>query len=246
MILALVTPGALVEGREVRLAEGEVHHFRVRRVREGDPVGLRDGKGGLGEGRVVGDAHEGCVVVERAHVEPPPPVLGLAVGAGDKDRFQWLVEKAAELGVTDVIPLETERTAGVGNRVRGEHVEKLQRRALEAIKQSGASWAPVVHMPHTLPELVARHRTGARWLADATGHHPPGIGPGAGVWAAIGPEGGFAEAEKRLLLDAGWVPVRLGDHVLRFETAGLVVAAHAHAARAAGGPTDQPTTRSTD
>lgn len=231
MILALAPAGSLAAGREVRLPQAEVHHWRVRRVREGDPVGLRDGKGGVAAGRVVGDPHEGCVLVDEARVEPPPPTLGLAVGAGDKDRFQWLAEKAAELGVTDLVPLETERTAGVGNRVRGEHVEKLQRKALEAIKQSGAAWAPVVHLPHTLAELIARHRTGVRWLADAAGTHLVAVAADAPAWVAIGPEGGFSEAEKRLLVNEGWSPVRLGDQVLRFETAGVAAAALIWAAR---------------
>ena len=68
--------------------------------------------------------------------------LTLAVGAGDRDRFAWLVEKAVELGVTAVVPLETERTAGVATRVATtQHLAKLRRQALEAIKQCGAAWA---------------------------------------------------------------------------------------------------------
>ena len=56
--------------------------------------------------------------IESVEQVPPPPPLCLAVGAGDRDRFAWLVEKAAELGATRVVPLETERTAGVANRLR--------------------------------------------------------------------------------------------------------------------------------
>ena len=69
------------------------------------------------------------------------PSSTLAVGAGDRDRFGWLVEKAAELGVTTLVPIETARTTGVATRLRGKHLEKLRRQALEAIKQSGAPWA---------------------------------------------------------------------------------------------------------
>ena len=50
-----------------------------------------------------------------------PPELTLAVGAGDRERFAWLVEKAVELGVTAIVPLETERTAGVATRLRAAH-----------------------------------------------------------------------------------------------------------------------------
>jgi 16S rRNA (uracil1498-N3)-methyltransferase len=155
---------------------------------------------------------------------PRPAVRGLAVAAGDRERFAWLVEKAAELGVTDIVPLETERTDGVSTRVRGQHVDKLQRRAFEAIKQSGSAWAPVVHLPHTLAELVSRHRDGVRWLADARGDSPLSVPTDEEAWTAIGPEGGFSETERRMLRDEGWSPVRLGAHTLRFETAALVAA----------------------
>ena len=88
------------------------------------------------------------------------------MGAGDRDRFAWLVEKATELGVTSVIPLETERTAGVASRVRTQHLERLRRHALEAVKQSGAAWATRVEEPVSLGEIAARPIVGQGWVAD--------------------------------------------------------------------------------
>lgn len=231
VITLLVEPGSLVAGRSVTLPPEESHHLRVRRTRVGDALRLLDGHGTVGLGRLDGDVREGRVLIESVEPVAQPAALGLAVGAGDRERFLWLVEKAAEVGVTDLIPLETERTSGVGNRVRGEHTDRLQRRAREAIKQSGAAWAPVVHLPHTIAELIARHRLGTRWLADAAGSTPappPGHAP---VWIAVGPEGGFSEAERRLLMDEGWTAVRLGPHTLRFETAALAAAVMAGANR---------------
>lgn len=227
----LVEPGSLVAGRAVRLEPDETHHLRVRRTRVGDTLQLLDGHGAVGRGRLDGDLREGRVVIESVDTVAPPAALGLAVGAGDRERFLWLVEKAAEVGVTDLIPLETERTSGVGHRVRGEHTDRLQRRAREAIKQSGAAWAPVIHLPHTIAELVARHRLGTRWLADAAGRPPAPPPEDAPVWIAVGPEGGFTEAERRLLMDEGWTAVRLGPHTLRFETAALAAAVMAGANR---------------
>jgi 16S rRNA (uracil1498-N3)-methyltransferase len=192
---------------------------------------LLDGKGAVAGGEIVGEVNDGRIRLDTVERRPAPAQLGLAVGAGDRDRFGWLVEKAAELGVSDLIPLETERTAGVSTRVRGEHVEKLQRRAIEAIKQSGAAWAPTVHLPHTLAELLARHRSGMRWLADVEGSRPAAPDPHTTVWIAVGPEGGFTEAERRLLLDEGWMGVRLSSQTLRFETAAVTAAALAALAR---------------
>lgn len=231
VITLLVEPGLLAAGARISLPRSETHHLRVRRARAGEPVRLVDGQGRVATGALVGDAAAGVVLVEEYQEAPAPDPLLLAVGSGDRDRFAWLAEKTGELGVTDLIPLETERTQGVGARVRGEHVERLQRRSREAIKQSGATWAPVVHLPHTLAELLARHTAPVRWLADPGGTGPILPAPGSPVLIAVGPEGGFTAAERRLLEDAGYHPVRLGAHTLRFETAAIAAAVVAHALR---------------
>ena len=225
-VITLLAPaGTLVAGAELQLEPDERHHLRVRRARTGDPVRLFDGKGTTATGTVEGGPHAGKIRLDSVEHRSEPVQLGIAAGAGDRDRFAWLVEKAAELGVSDLIPLETERTTGVSTRVRGEHIEKLQRRALEAIKQSGSAWAPTVHLPHSVAELVSRHRNGVRWLADLEGRRPELPDPHAPVWIAVGPEGGFTEAERRVLLDEGWVRIRLSGHTLRFETAAVAAAA---------------------
>jgi len=224
MITVLVDPGTLVAGQEARLAEAESHHLRVRRVQGGEQVRLLDGAGRVAQGRVIGDPREGRVAVETCAVHAAPRALVLAVGSGDRERFGWLVEKAAELGVTDIIPLETERTVGVATKVRDDHVAKLQRRALEAIKQSGAPWAPTVHPVHTLAALLERPGGETRWLADADGAAPAFADRAAALLMVVGPEGGLSSDERAALLGAGFSPVRLGPHVLRFETAAVAVA----------------------
>ena len=224
MIIVLVEPEILAAGREVRLAETEAHHLRVRRVRDGARVRLMDGEGRVAQGLVIGNPEDGRLVVEACEVRVPPAVLLLAVGSGDRERFGWLVEKAAELGVTDIIPLETERTAGVATKVRDEHLAKLQRRAREAIKQSGAPWAPRVHPVHTIGALVARPGSETRWLADADGGTPSLADPASALLVVVGPEGGLSGGERATLLGAGFSPIRLGPHVLRFETAAMAAA----------------------
>jgi 16S rRNA (uracil1498-N3)-methyltransferase len=225
MITLLVEAGVLAPERRVQLNEAERHHLKVRRARDGEKVRLLDGRGGAGEGTLVGHPSDGMVLVSAINVVPVPVTRGIAVAAGDRDRFAWLVEKAAELGVTDLIPLETERTAGVASRVREQHIERFQRRALEAIKQSGAAWAPVVHPPLTVGDLATSRSEGIRWLADPGGATPAMIPVAAPAWTAVGPEGGFTDAERATLERAGWTPVRLGRHILRFETAAVVAAA---------------------
>ncbi len=234
MITVLVPAGIHPAGSRAPIDESEAHHLRVRRVAAGEPVGLRDGVGLVGTGRTVQQGGAWLVEVDAAAAAPRPAELVLAVGAGDRERFAWLVEKATELGVTAVVPLQTERTAGVATRVREQHLEKLRRQALETLKQCGAAWAPAVEPPIELALFLQRQRSGILWLADPTGEPPTAALDTAPVTVVVGPEGGLSEAEQEALLAAGFQPRALGAHTLRFETAALAAAVTVTTARLRG------------
>lgn len=230
MISVLVPPAGLVPGGVLQLEPEEAHHLRVRRVAAGERLRLLDGVGGVGQGTFGPDAAGATVRVDQVdRVEPPRP-LRLLVGAGDRDRFGWLAEKCAETGVTELHPVESARAQAVAARLRPAHLERLARRARGAIKQSGAAWAPVVGALASLEEAIARAGDGPRWLADAAGE-PAGGMAAPPVAVAIGPEGGFTPEERALLVQAGFLPVRLGPHVMRFETAAVAAAVLARSAQ---------------
>ena len=213
-------PDALLE-----LPPDEVHHLRVRRAEPGEHLELRDGLGLVGEAILLeSTAKHALVRVVAARIDPPPPPLALLVAAGDRDRFGWLVEKAAELGVTRIVPVETARSSSVATRVGAAHVARLRRRALEATKQSGAAGAPVLDLPIPLPAAAELAAGAVRWLTDPAGEWPA-TGEPMPAAVMVGPEGGFTEQERDLVRGAGWTPRRLGDNVLRFETAALAAAA---------------------
>ena len=230
----LVPEGALVPGSRVVLDALEVHHLRVRRAGSGEAVRLLDGVGGVAEGTLELGRKEAVALVGAARREPEPLPLLLAIGAGERDRFAWVVEKAAELGVTEIVPLQTEHTRAVASRIRAAQVERFRRRTREAIKQCGATWAPTVRDPVPLGEFAEEPRTGLRWLAALGGGVPPARFGAEPVAIAIGPEGGFTSAERGILEGAGFVPIQLGDHVLRFETAALAAAVYTSIARKRG------------
>ncbi len=243
VITVLVPPGAVTpgarSGRRERLDDAEQHHLRVRRAHEGERVALRDGAGLVGIGRIaiVGKAWE--VEIENAERRARPAALTLAVGAGDRERFGWIVEKAVELGATRIVPLVTARAGDVASRLRESHVDKLRRQALEATKQCGAAWAVEVDAPVALAAFVERNTAersepGRRWLADAAGDAPPASLDGVPVTIVIGPEGGLEDQERAALLGAGFRPMALAAHTLRFETAALAAAAAVTAARLRG------------
>ncbi len=216
----LVAPGSLEPGRRLELPEEEAHHLRVRRATTGQAVRLLDGAGGIGEGMLAALGPRWAVTVGAVRLVPPPPALVLAVGAGDRERFALVVEKAAELGATAVIPLETDRSRNVAGRVRPGHLERLRQRGREALKQCSGAWAPDVSEPTPLDVLLAGAE-GARWVADGAGDLPPALGPASPVTVAVGPEGGLTEGERERLAGGGFAPVRLGPRILRFETAAI-------------------------
>lgn len=225
MIRLLVPAGALVQGETLRVDDDEAHHLEVRRVVEGSEVEALDGTGGRAVGVLHRDGKRWHVRVDSVTHEAHPAETLLAVGGGDKDRFLWLVEKAAELGVTTLVPIETTRSRHVENRLRQGTIEKARRRAREACKQSGNAWAPRIADVTPLEGLGLRHPNLAWWLADAAGAPAPtGIGATAIGWL-IGPEGGFV-ADDRTIFERELAPVRvtLGVHVLRFETAAIAAA----------------------
>jgi 16S rRNA (uracil1498-N3)-methyltransferase len=243
VITVLVPPGVVppgaAAGRRERLDDTEQHHLRVRRAHEGERVALRDGAGLVGIGRIaiVGKAWE--VEIENAERRARPAALTLAVGAGDRERFGWVVEKAVELGVTRIVPLVTARTGDVATRVRASHLAKLRRQAVEATKQCGAAWAVEVDEPAALAAFIERNEMernepDLRWLADADGEVPPATLDGVAVSIVIGPEGGLEDQERAALLGAGFRPQSLAAHTLRFETAALAAAAAVATARLRG------------
>jgi 16S rRNA (uracil1498-N3)-methyltransferase len=227
----LIQRGSGAAGQRVSLEESEVHHLRVRRARVGEQVEVLDGAGVRGSGHIVQDGRDWRVDVVALEQEPAPAELVLAVGAGDRDRFGWLVEKSAELGVTSIVPLETAHTAGVATGLKSSHLPRLRQAALEALKQSGAAWVPTLEDPVRVEEFLRRPRAGAGWLADPDGGPFPATLDSEPLTIVVGPEGGFSERERGEIVGAGFSPVVLSGFTLRFETAALAAAAAAAQAR---------------
>ncbi|HKG34781.1 MAG TPA: RsmE family RNA methyltransferase [Gemmatimonadales bacterium] len=212
-------------GKRVSLDEHEIHHLKVRRAKDGEPVQVLDGAGLVGTGTLVQMGREWMVEVGSAELQPPPAPLTLAVAMGDRDRFSWMVEKSVELGVTRVVPLQSERTAGVVTRLKDVHLDRLRRSALDAIKQCGAAWVPAIDTPRTLSAFAGEPLGGTAWLADECGAPAPAALDDGAVTVIIGPEGGLTSTERDTAVAAGYQLVSLGLHTLRFETAAVAAAA---------------------
>ena len=244
-------PEAFTPGRlHVTLSREESAHLTsVLRLREGAEVFVFDGEG-----------HEFLCVVgpetrrrEREAVlrvaglaEPPhkesPLHLTLAPAMLKGEKFDLVVQKATELGVTRIVPVETERAevrlpGAPGEPAAAKRVARWRRIAVEAAKQSGrariADVRAPIHLTTLLSEvahdldggddelrLIFSERDG-RGLAETlagTGDAP------RRVTALVGPEGGWEDAELEQATTAGWHAVTLGGRTLRAETAAVVAA----------------------
>ena len=228
------------DGEVVPLENEEVRHVRALRLQADDPVRLTDGAGTLWRARLSsarGNSVE-CVLEEPVEPARRLPVT-LAFAVGQKAHVLWLVEKATELGVARLCPLEASRSRSVADAGRSAAFwRKTGRRAISALKQSGGAWLPLVEQPAEVDEFLARGLTdgggkaGPRVRLDADGRPLRNV---LHTWngypelsLVVGPEGGWTDAEAEAFDAAGYSRARLGPLVLRFETAalaGLAVAA---------------------
>ncbi|HUG91920.1 MAG TPA: RsmE family RNA methyltransferase [Planctomycetaceae bacterium] len=212
------------------LAGAEAHHLtNVLRASPGDRVVLFDGRGteALAEVAAVGRRTVELNILDRRTTldRRRPVILGTAVPKGD--RFRWLVEKAAELGVARLVPLRTERA--VVDPAAGK-LDKLRQTVIAACKQCGINRLMAIEAVTPWGQFVDREISGRRTLIGVPGGPPfaTELLAGSGddpLVLAIGPEGDFTPSEVQQALDAGAQPVSLGPNLLRVETAGIALAA---------------------
>jgi 16S rRNA (uracil1498-N3)-methyltransferase len=220
-----------VDGSQARLVGSEAHHLaHVMRAGCGDEVTLFDGSGAEFRARVERIERSQIVlaVLERQLVDRElARALVLLVALPKADRARWLVEKATELGVSQLVPLVTQRS---NDRQSPSALDKLRRAVVEASKQCGRNRLmqiadPIAHAEARPPAgalcLLAHPESGSS-LTEALRRAPQSAVP---VWLAVGPEGGFTPGEIDEALARSWQPVALGSRILRVETAAVAMAA---------------------
>jgi 16S rRNA (uracil1498-N3)-methyltransferase len=219
---------------EATLPEAAANHLvRVLRMTTGDRVNLFNGDGFdyAASLQLVGrGAARALIGARQPGIAEPALRLTLAQGIARGDKMDLILQKATELGVAALWPLWTERTEV---RLDAERAAKrlLHWRAViaSACEQCGRSRLPELAEPRSLATLPGSTTgTDLRLILDPQGETSIGqlTAPVDGaVVFAIGPEGGFSAAERRLLVDAGFIGLRLGPRILRTETAGLAAIA---------------------
>lgn len=206
-------------------AEESRHIVRVLRKKEGETLHITNGQGDLFEVRLVSPDLRKCTaeVVSVQRTEPKNYGLHIAVApTKNNDRYEWFLEKATEIGTTEITPLICVRSER--RSIKKERLEKVVR---SAMKQSLQTYLPKVNEPISFPDFVKKGHPGPLFMAHCAEENEKTalastIKPDTNIVLLIGPEGDFSPSEIALARQQGFLPVSLGPNRLRTETAAIV------------------------
>src|SRR5579863_9125219 len=202
---------------EVRCGRAEIsgddarHLTRVLRVETGQRYEISDNRNVyLAEIETARKEHVSFRTIEKLPPQSPTVRLILCAALIKFDHFEWMIEKATELGVSEIVPVETIRSERGLERAAHKRVERWRRIALEASQQARRAFLPEVSEPETLREALSRQAThrfaldenpAARLLNSAL---PAARDTQDTVALLIGPEGGWTDEERAQFIAAEW------------------------------------------
>ncbi len=228
-----------IQGKQIRITGKDVNHIRnVLRMQPGEEISVSNGEDGKEYRCGIERLEEDEIIcslrfIKEEGVELPSRVY-LFQGLPKGDKMEWIIQKAVELGVYEIIPVAAKRSV-----VRLEGKKAFQKTARwqgiseAAAKQSKRAVIPKVQQPIAFKEAIACCRNMEIKLIpyelaegmNATREIFSSLKAGQDIALFIGPEGGFEEQEISLAKEAGVIPITLGKRILRTETAGLTVLA---------------------
>lgn len=231
-----VPPDAFADGSAVITGDLFRHMARVLRLKIGTPVVLADGAGNEFAGTIEEVGKEKLVVTldgsSVAAAAAAGPGITLYQGLPKGDKMELILQKTTELGVAEIIPFAAARSVA---RIRkGEETGKVarwQRIAREAARQSGRPSVPRVSLAGDLAEAVrlSRHSVKLLLWEEEKGNRLretlAGLPVPETIALIVGPEGGLSAEEAATAKESGFIPVSLGERIVRTETAGLAMIA---------------------
>lgn len=232
-----VEPDKIYDGKVIISGEDVKHITKVLRLGPGDGVTVLDGQGmeyqaileEIGSDRILAS-----ITGERQSQTEPPLRVTLIQGLPKGEKMELIIQKAVELGVHRIIPVETTRSiVKLDAKKALQRQERWQRIAMEAAKQSKRGIIPNVEVLTTLNKALKGLSADASlvlmpWEEASAPLKPLLESKSEGnqeIYIIIGPEGGFTQQEAQNAIDAGAYTVSLGPRILRTETAGFTVLA---------------------
>ncbi len=228
-----------IQGNRIIISGKDVNHIKnVLRMKTGEEINVKTGTDGKEYRCGILEFTEEEVICELYFIKEEDVELPVKVylfqGLPKSDKMEWIIQKAVELGVYEIIPLEARRAVvKLDEKKAKSKVTRWQGISEAAAKQSKRAVIPKVTLPMSFREALAYCRDMDVKLIpyelashmEQTRKAISGIEKEQSVAIFIGPEGGFAEEEIREAKEAGMLPVTLGKRILRTETAGMCVLA---------------------
>ena len=214
----------------LEVSEAVARHLQVLRIATGDALTLFDGEGGEFVATVVHIGKRDATVTLTAFdsIEREAPIrITLVQALAASDKMDLIVQKAVELGVTEIAPIATARaTLKLDAERAAKRVVHWRAIAVAACEQCGRNRVPVVHGLRTLNQWTNDHQ-GISVLLDPRAGKPllAIVDATKPITLLVGPEGGFSDEEIAYVTAHGVIPAKFGPRVLRTETAGLAAIA---------------------
>lgn len=216
--------------KEVTFDKEESRHIvKVLRMKDGDTFKITNGKGSFFSAEIISANPKGCLVkiLSEEMQQPLPYQLHLAVAPTKlNDRFEWFLEKATEIGISEITPIICDHSER--KTIKPERYEKILQ---SAMKQSLKAYLPVLNEAVSYKDFINSENTskGLKCIAHCEETDKKSLKSvlkqNQKITILIGPEGDFSSEEIELAKQAGFIPVTLGESRLRTETA-AVVACH--------------------
>ncbi|SDQ14728.1 16S rRNA (uracil1498-N3)-methyltransferase [Chryseobacterium soldanellicola] len=219
--------GEINNGKAIINDEEQQHIVKVLRMRDGEEIHVTDGKGNLASGKLLIEGKKANIEVSEIQTNTPDfnPKLHIAIAPTKNiDRIEFFVEKAVEMGISEITILQTEKTER-----KNINIDKLRKQAIAASKQSLRFYFPVINDLIKLPDFLKNINPLTTFVAHCNENleriELKNIPHLENITFLIGPEGDFSEKEINYLSENKVKAVSLGNQRLRTETAGVFVAA---------------------
>jgi 16S rRNA (uracil1498-N3)-methyltransferase len=217
------------DGQKIFLSVEETKHLRdVLRLKENDPVRVFDGDGGEFACEIERIEKKQTVLKILEKIAPTAPEsrlnLTLAVAILKGEKFDLVVQKAVELGVTKLVPLNTLR-ADARLKETEKRLTRWRKIALEAAKQSGRARLMPIEPPVDFEKFIGAEKDTRILFAERGGDDFSAIGATGKITAIVGAEGGWEMSEIRAARENGFQIITFGGRILRAETAAISIAA---------------------
>lgn len=219
--------GEINNGKAIINDEEQQHIVKVLRMKDGEDIHVTDGKGNVASGKLVIEGKKAGLDVSEIKKDTPDfdPKLHIAIAPTKNiDRIEFFVEKAVEMGVSEISIIITEKTER-----KNINIDKIRKQAVAASKQSLRFYFPVINDAVKLTDFLKNIDPEHTFVAHCHENlerielnHIPALEQ---ITFLIGPEGDFSEREIQFLSDSNVKAVSLGNQRLRTETAGVFVAA---------------------